>query len=533
MTLRCALALAVALLAASSLQAQNVDVQAERVTLDAAMLRAVRGTASVGHYAVWPGPLHRALDTSRNDAYAAFDEWSRDYYGKGDRFHLWTYGDSSLRLVADGSVMARTGFTDDAATSEAFILGRPSVRVMGSINDSWDFMIDMSNGQRFAGTSARIARADPSLGRTFKFVTEEQTFFDRYVGYVQYRSEHLRVRYGREALQFGFSPVDNLVHSIDAPPMDGILVDVPYGNVRFTFTHHQIEGLDTNNRSVPGKYIATHRLSVDPWPWLSLSVSDMIVYWNRGIDLAYLNPLAFFVSAGLGTKQRSDTDNSLLSFDVAVRPVDGTLVYGTLVVDDLAFSSLSDTSYLGNNNKFAFQGGITQALTVFGKDVLLTAEYARITPFTFSHRTLNAAYTHMGASIGYDMQPNSDRLALQARMWFTPRTSVRIDVDYTRHGENILDAFGNILVGEHPRYPGAQAFIGNVGGDVSRGESDFIVGNRFLRGNVSHQRRVDMLFSAEWLRNVFTDVRLGYTNRNGGNTPGTFLFGAVEVRIGY
>jgi hypothetical protein len=139
----------------------------------------------------------------------------------------------------------------------------------------------------------------------------------------------------------------------------------------------------------------------------------------------------------------------------------------------------------------------------------------------------------MGASIGYDMQPNSDRLAVQARMWFTPRTSVRIDVDYTRHGENILDAFGNILVGEHPRYPGAQAFIGNVGGDVSRGESDFIVGNRFLRGNVSHQRRLDVLFSAEWLRNVFTDVRLGYTNRNGGNTPGTFLFGALEVRIGY
>lgn len=525
--------LPVLLLTVLGARAQNVDVQSERVSFDAALLRAVNGSASVGHYAVWPSPLHTALDSLRTDVYATYDAWTRDYYGRGDRWHLWKYADSSLSMVVDGALMGRAGTTDDGSGTEAFLLGRPSVRVMGSIDDTWEFMVDLSNGQRFAGTAGRIARTDPVLGRTFKFVAEEQTFFDRYIGYVQYRSEHLRVRYGREALQFGFSPIDNLVHSIDAPPMDGILVDVPYKNVRFTFTHHQAEGLDTNNRSVPGKYIATHRLSVDPWPWLSVSVSDMIVYWNRGVDLVYLNPLAFFVSAGLGTKQRSDTDNSLLAFDMALRPVDGTMLYGTLVIDDLSFSTLSDTSFRGNNNKFAFQGGISQALRVAGRDMLLTAEYARITPFTYSHRTLNASYTHMGASAGYDMQPNSDRLAMQATFWFTPRTSIRIDVDYTRHGENILDAFGNILVGEDPRFPGAPAFIGNVGGDVTRGESDFLVGNRFLRGNVSYQRRIDAVFSAEILRNVFTDVRIGYTNRNGGNRPGEFFFGSAEIRIGY
>lgn len=520
-------------IAAGTARAQNADVQSERVTMDAALLRAVGGSASVGSYAVWPSPLQQALDTSRTDAVAPYDAWANSYYGTGDRWHLWRYADSTVRMVVDGAVMGRVGVTNDASINEAFALGRPSVRVLGSIDDTWDFMVDLSNGQRFAGSSARIARTDATLGRTFKFVSEEQTFFDRYIGYVQYRSEHLRVRYGREALQFGFSPIDNLVHSIDAPAMDGILIDVPYKKVRFTFTHHQAEGVDTNNRSVPGKYIATHRLSVDPWPWLSMSVSDMIVYWNRGVDFVYLNPLAFFVSAGLGTRQRSETDNSLLSVDVAIRPHNGTLVYGTLVIDDLAFSSLTDTSYLGNNNKFAFQGGITQQARLFGRNMLITAEYARITPFTFSHRTLNASYTHMGASAGYDMQPNSDRIALQARLWFSPRSSVRIDVDYTRHGENILDAFGNILVGEHPQFPGAPAFIGNVGGDVSRGESDFLIGNRFLRGNVSYQRRVDAVLSAEPFQNVFTDVRIGYTNRNGGNNPGSFLFGAAEIRIGY
>jgi hypothetical protein len=55
----------------------------------------------------------------------------------------------------------------------------------------------------------------------------------------------------------------------------------------------------------------------------------------------------------------------------------------------------------------------------------------------------------------------------------------------------------------------------------------------FLRGNVSHQRRLRLWFSAEWMPNIFTDLRVGYTNRNGGNTPEDFFFGSLELRVGY
>jgi hypothetical protein len=112
---------------------------------------------------------------------------------------------------------------------------------------------------------------------------------------------------------------------------------------------------------------------------------------------------------------------------------------------------------------------------------------------------------------------------------------LRIDVDYTRNGENILDAHGNILVGEDPRYPGSNlpAPIGNVGGDILRGDGDFLVGNRFLRGNVSFTRRINAWLSGEAWNNVFFDVRAGYENRNGGNRPGEFFFGSLELRVGY
>lgn len=520
--------------------AQNVDVVSERATMDAALLRVLRGAASPGTMAVWPQPLAAVTaQAGLVPSMADFDAYVHDYYGVVDsadaRFRLHRINDGTLQLGLDASLMMRAGVQTLFDTTDNFLLARPSVRAMGNISKNLGFFLDMSNGVRLRGTSSRIAATDATLARTFKFVVEEQTFFDRYIGYVQYQSEHLRVRFGREPLQMGFSPIDNLLHSLDAAPMDGLLIDVPYKNVRFTSSHSMVEGVDIEGRAVPTKFIATHRLAVDPFPWMSVAVSDAIVYWNRGLDLAYLNPLAFFVSAGLGTANRSATDNSMLSIDLAVRPFDGMMVYGAFLADDLSYSTLGDTSLLGNNNKWAWQLGMSQLFDVGQYPALVSAEYVRVDPFTYSHRSVNASYTHMGAPVGYGMQPNSDRVALQGRLWLTPRTSLRIDADYTRWGENILDADGNIVMGEDPRYPGSGVMtpIGNVGGDVLRGDGDFLQGNRFLRGVMSTTRRISIWFSGEALRNVFTDVRIGYRNRSGGNDPGSSMFVTFELRVGY
>ncbi len=548
----CVLFTTCVVLTSTVVRAQNVDVFAERVSMDMNMLQALRGDVSIGKAAVWPTSMP-SLDASVNNSTDSFAAWVRRYYhpllssadtavplefaGTSDgRFRLGRYNDGMARLQIDAALMARGGTYALDDSSDVYALLRPSLRFAGSLfNGSFGYFLDLSNGVRFAGTPTLIARTDPTLGRTLKFVIDEQKFFDRYVGYVQYQHPNFRLRFGREPLQVGFSPIDNFMHSLNAPMMDGLLIDVPYGPFRFTSTHSLAEGTDTSGLAVPSKYIATHRVSVDPASWLNITVSDMIVYYGRGLDFSYLNPLAFFVSAGLGTQDRSAFDNSLLGVEIAVRPMKNTMLYGSLIIDDLSYSTLSDTSLLGNNNKFAYQLGASGVFDLADHPTMVTLEFARIDPFTFSHRRLYASYTTLGAPVGYDMQPNSDRMALQVRHWFTPRTFVRLDLDYTRHGENLLDASGRIILGEDPRYPGSgvQVTVGNVGGDILRGDGDFLVGNRFLRGNVSHMRRLSVWFSSELWPNIIADVRAGYTNRNGGNTPGSFLFTSLEVRIGY
>ncbi len=537
-------------LCAATLQAQNADVHAERVSMDRQLLRSIDGSASVGSGAVWPQSVY-ALRVMGDSATAGFGTYTHTYYGPvmldadttggmlfahtDARFRGLAYADGVVRLQADAGLMLRPGYYSDGTVSNPFVLARPSVRFMGSVSEHLGYFLDLSNGVRLAGDAAYIARTDPTLSRITKFTSEDSSFFDTYVGYVQYQSEYVRIRFGREPIQYGFSPIDNLVHSVDAPLLDGLLFDVPYKAFRFTMTHSAANGVDTAGNPVPTKFVATHRLAFDPTPWLSVAVNDMIVYWGRGLDLVYLNPLAFFVSAGLSTQERNTNDNSMLSFDVAVRPLNGTMVYGTWFIDDLNYSTIGDTSWLGNTNKWAWQVGISQIIR-FGSSPLqslASLEYVKVDPFTYSHRSMNASYTTFNAPLAYNMQPNSDRWAFQWRTWFTPRTFVRFDLDYTRHGENIVDSAGNIVMGEHPHFPGATAPIGNVGGDVLRGDGDDLQGNRFLRGNVSHQRRISVWFSAEWWHNIFTDVRFGYTHRNGGNDPGQFVFGSLEIRVGY
>jgi len=525
--------------------AQNADTYSERVSYDLQLLRVISGEAPMGAAAVWPQSVYAMTDQATDTA-NAFSRYVADYYGSTllsptapitDRFRALVVNDSLVRLQGDVSLMVRPGLYSGDSAQGAFLLARPSIRVLGSMSDHLGFFLDISNGVRLSGNARWIAATDPSLQRTLKFTMEDSSFFDRYTGYVQYQTDWLRIRFGREPIQFGFSPIDNFVHSLDAPLLDGLLIDLPYKSFRFTMTHSAANGVDPDGRVVPMKFVASHRLAFDPVPWLSVALSDMIVYANRGVDFSYLNPLAFFVSAGLGTQDRSENDNSLLGLDLAIRPWKGAMLYGSLIADDINYSTLGDTSYLGNTNKYAYQLGLSHVLPSAdygtGSATMATLEYARIDPFTFSHRRNWANYTTLGAPIGYNMQSNSDRLALQLKHWFTPRTFVRLDLDYTRHGENLLDSAGNILMGDNPRFPGAQAPIGNVGGDILRGDGDDLVGNRFLRGNVSYQRRVQLWFSAEWWPNVFTDLRVGYTNRNGGNTPGDFLFTQLELRFGY
>ncbi len=519
------------------LAAQNPDVGHEPVSYDFILRQTLQGNIPMSRFAVYPLSLKTFKKYDNGTSDEAFKKYIFDYYApiidtnlNDNEIHFldnyrnrlrgaW-YADSLLKIQADvAGMLQATVFKRDESESETVGLGRVSGRVMGNYSDFFEFYFDFSNGKRLTGSSETARIIDPYLQRSLKFNVEKRTYFDNYLGYVQAQYKDMRLRFGRENISHGYSPIDNLVFSLKAAPTDGLLIDFPYKWLRFTATHAAVEGINiVKNEAVTSKFVATHRVAVDPAQWLSFAFSEMIVYSGRGVDFTYLNPVAFLTSAGLGSLERSNEDNSILGFDLAVKPFKNTMLYGAIVADDINFSTISDTTVLGNDNKYAFQTGASYLVPDEILPLLLTAEYVRITPYTFSHRRNQNSWTNQSQPLGYDMQPNSDRMALQLKYWFSPRTSLIVDMDYTRHGENLLKPDGSIE---------------NVGGDILRGEGDFLLASRFLKGNVSHSRHIRGIFSAEFFPNFFTDFAVNYESRNGGNTPLQQFWGTIQARIGY
>ena len=555
--IRCSLLFA--LLFGVVLKSQNTDISSERLSEDYRFLRMLDGTVPVGSYAISPvtlrglmsspsqnhGGMLSSMRNTLRSLYAPLLEASaRDtsawFETPEGRFHVLDYRDSVVHLQCDAGGMLRGGVFNSSGNSKSFVLGNLSGRAMGSMGSSLSFGLYLSNGALLHGDQSYVKLTDPVLSRTLKFTELEQKFFDRYIGYVQYESEHFRARFGRDQFSWGYSPIDNLVHSRFAPLSDGLFLDVPYGRFRFSSVHVGVDGNDVKGNPILGKFIASHRLQYDPSSWMSFGINDMVVYNGRGLDFAYFNPLAFYVSTGLGTRNRSESDNSLLGFDLAARPWHRGLVYAALLLDDFSFDSMTDTTANGNNNKYAFQLGASQWIDVLSKPLVVSAEYVRVSAFCYSHRQINNSWTHAGAPLGYDIQPNSDRWAVQVKTWLLPRTWVQVDFDYTRWGENYLDSAGHIKTAPYVTLAGdtLQMPVGNVGADMSRGDGDFMpfpfnVGNHFLRGNISYTKRVQLQLGCEIIPNVNLEVRTQYTNRSGGNAPIDQWWFSTELRVGY
>lgn len=532
-----------------SLWAQNADMTNEPVSGDLLLLQVLRGQRPIGSGSILPPRLRDLLD--QRAALDTFQRYLAIYYAplgdtaampfqvfprQGGRLAVAAAHDSLLALRVDAAGYVRGGILQWNAT-DPITAGRLSLRAIARLDQHWSVVLDLANGALFHGEPERIAVTDPDMARAPRLFLDQRSFYDRTIGAVQYEGSLGRVRFGRDVVGWGYSPIGGLLLSVNQPLLDHLMADVGYKGFRFCYLHGAAIGSDASGVEVPTKYIAAHRLQFDPSDQFSIAVADAIVYSGRGIDFGYLNPVGFYVSSGMMSTERNTRDNSLLMLDAAWRPQTGTLLYGALLADDISFSTLADTSWRGNSNKYAWQLGAVQMVSVGTTSVAIVGEYVRINPFVYSHRTIVNAWTSQGEVLGALQQPNSDRWTVMTTLWFAPRLRFSARADYVRWGENWLDSTGRIatavIPGTTSRIP-----VGNVGGDARNGEGDvlpepFAVGNRFLRGNVSHTRRLSAWMSLEPLVNVFIDVRAEYILRTGGNSPLTRWWWWVQLRLGY
>lgn len=345
------------------------------------------------------------------------------------------------------------------------VLGQAGIRLYGTIRNNFGYSLQITNGSILYGARS-IGADDPIIRRSVKF-SAYNSDFDFTDSHLHFDSDWFFASVGRENRLIGAGFFNHLYTSNNAPPYDALTLGARFSNFEYRFMHASLIGISINNSTngvstdIPQKYVVIHRFNLKE-KWGEIGINESVIYSDRSVELAYLNPLSFLKSI---EHSLHDRDNSSLGFDGVFRIANGLEIKGSFLLDDLIFSKIG-TDYWGN--KSAWNLGAMLALP-FSCDI--SVEFARVYPYTFSHFNSQNAMTNDDQIFTGNLPPNSDELTTQLHVWFGYRYPLTLGVSYLRHGKNILDANGNI--------------INNVGGDyhvtMRSGDSD---NAHFLAGDV-------------------------------------------------
>jgi len=395
-------------------------------------------------------------------------------FGVNRQKYLYGFADTnaSIFLNVPISISGRGSLGDNGNNS--VFLGEFGIGIRGTLFNRVGYSAEFNAGQRLHGNDASTRFAmetDPILKSNPKFLSGNN-YYDYFTGHIRYQApgNWLSLTLGRENVYSGFGYIDKLFLSGNTVPMDFFKIDLNYKKIRYTFSYGSIKG-DSLGAELKSKNIAFHRLNVRFSDVFRAGFFESVVISNNPFSFVYFNPISFLTSADLNTGAKETLkNNTLMGLDVEINPVRNVSLQGTLLVDDINFSSLFKDDKNSNDNKFGYQAGSywTNAFSI--PDLSVIFEYTRLNPFVYSHRSNKDTYTNWSMSLGHSLPPNSDEIAVKMIYNITHRIKLNLLCQFRRSADGIY-------------YDSVNKQLINYGGNINRGDGDFIFNNKFLMGD--------------------------------------------------
>lgn len=452
------------------------------------------------------------INKNEKSGYSMLSKFNiKEIFGDKKQKYLYSNIDSNVAFFMDiNGFLSQRNSSGDSLGKHSITLGELGIRVRGTLYDAVGFYLRMSNGQKIKGNQDDIEMSvvtSPKLNANTKYRIENNNF-DTYEGYLRYstKDEWFSIMAGKEALLTGFGYVDKLFLSDNTVPFSFLKIDLKYKSLHYYYLYGSLKG-DSIGKDISTKNIAAHRLNINFSNAFRVGFYETIIISESPFNFAFLNPLSFLRSAdyNAGELTGGNRNNAIMGFDMEIHPTKKLAFQGTLLIDDLDFSTLFSGKNKngvsgGNDNRFGYQiGGIwTDAFTI--PDLTAALEYTRLDPFVYTHRTNKSQYTNWALPLGHNLAPNADEIAVKLSSYIYRRLNVKLTYQHQRTAGRIT-MHGDTL-------------IENYGGYINRGDGDLVRENKFLLGD-----RVDkdiMTFEFVWqpIRQYFIDFKYQYRMYN-------------------
>lgn len=275
--------------------------------------------------------------------------------------------DSPLSIEGDADIgvsFENAFFSED---NNVFATSHPSLKLHLGDRAAYEVRYRLIFGPE-RGSRARDSKPSPRE-KSFKGLT---SLFER--SYVNIHFSHADVVAGREYIEWGPSPINNLHVSHTGGSFDQIGACLRFRNLRLHVFHALLS-------PAANRYLTGHRLEAR-FGKLLFGVSETVLYAEKGFDPIYALPLSSFYSNQFN--ERGD-DNVLWALDAKISVIRNFLLYGSLLIDDFQFERGE-----GTPDKLAFDVG-TMLTSSHPIAFDLHARYRRVDLYTYTHRdSLNA-----------------------------------------------------------------------------------------------------------------------------------------------
>lgn len=420
----------------------------------------------------------------------------KDLFGNKDKY-IYKYTDSSNNVELKPLLKAESFFTNNSSYDESkSVLLHGGVRLMGTLSNSFGYYLQATNGAIISGDRNLAIDREQSYSNNVKFAFLESDL-DFTQSHVRYDNNWFYATLGREVRNLGTGLFQKVFISNSSQPFDALSLGARFNSFEYRFTHGSLlsSPLDTNisqgfNSVIPDKFLVMHRFAFRP-SWGEIALWESVIYSDRSIDFAYLNPISFFKSLEHALRDR---DNSMMGIDATIRPMNNLQLKGSFLLDDIIISEIGNGYW---SNKTAWNIAATYS---FDLPIDLGIEYSRVEPYTYSHFNNLNAYTNDRGLLGSIIKPNSDFVGISLNYWLTNKYPISFRFIRMRHGDNIYKD-GKL--------------VENVGGDVnqSRRHEDKYDGIDFLAGNLIKTSIFELSAGLELIRNLNLRAMYSYETK--------------------
>jgi len=352
----------------------------------------------------------------------------------------------------DRSLIAEIGFSQDIAMSS------------GPHKSTLAFMFygDMASNLSFYNYSKASYEAGSEEPPSWK--RNDPRYLFRYPwsalsdAYIVFGKPNLNLQFGKDTVRWGpgYHGVIGL-YSVE-PTFDLVRLRAKMWKLNFVSVLGFLrDDLNKEHRSdVPKKYLSAHRLEIVPYPGICIGWQEVYIYAEQ-LHMQLLNPIMPYQ---MTEDYLGDVGNNTMEGDIEIALIPNMKVYTALFLDDF-HPKYSPFRYPGF--KWAILGGIMIAVPFGSNDANIVLEYARVEPWTYTHRGVNqdppmpTAYKHFNEPLGHWIGPNSDDLFIQMGWQFMKNMRADVSFNRIRHGEvggSIYYAYRSDVDGQEKRFLG-------------------------------------------------------------------------------